>query len=213
MATVVLVNVVLLLTILVHHHNQVQVSASDPDILTDFVVPVPPNTNGTVDVDGSYFTYTGLRSFIGAFPPKFTIFKASVTQLPALEGQSVSYAALVYPPGGSVNPPHTHPRASELLFLLVGSLEVGFVDTGNQLFAQTLQQGDMFVFPKGLVHYQYNKDGKNPAVALSAFGSASPGTVAVPSAVFNASIDESILAASFKTDVGTIKKLEAGLSH
>ncbi|KAL0321972.1 UNVERIFIED_CONTAM: putative germin-like protein 9-2 [Sesamum calycinum] len=117
--------------------------AADPDTLSDFIAP--PNTT----VDGEFFTYTGLRSFIGATPPNFTVYKATMAQLPALNGQSVSYAALFYPPG-SVNPTHTHPRASELLFLLVGCLEVGFVDTTNHLFTQTLQQGDIFVFPKGL---------------------------------------------------------------
>ncbi|KAI3458814.1 hypothetical protein Pfo_015477 [Paulownia fortunei] len=180
--------------------------AGDADILSDFIVP--PNTT----VDGNFFTYTGLRSFIGAQPTTFTVYKASMAELPALNGQSVSYAALYYPPG-SVNPPHTHPRASELLFLLVGSLEVGFVNTTNQLFTQTLQQGDLFIFPKGLLHYQYNPDDKTPAIALSSFGSASAGTVSIPSAVFNTSIYDPILAASFKTDVATIRKLEYGLSH
>ena len=75
-----------------------------------------------------------------------------MAEFPALNGQSVSIAVLQYP-AGSVNPPHTHPHSAELLFLLDGALEVGFVDTTNKLFTQTLQAGDMFVFPKGLVHY------------------------------------------------------------
>lgn len=181
--------------------------AGDADILSDF--EVPPDTQ---NITGTFFTYTGLRSFIGAKPTTFTIYKATMAELPALNGQSVSYAALYYPPG-SVNPPHTHPRASELLFLVLGSLEVGFVNTTNHLFTQTLQQGDMFIFPKGLLHYQYNADDKTPAVALSAFGSASAGTVSIPSAVFNTSIYDPILAASFKTDVRTIENLKNGLSH
>ncbi|XP_057778659.1 germin-like protein 9-3 [Salvia miltiorrhiza] len=179
----------------------------DPDILTDFQLPLGGGASG------DSFTYTGLRSFIGANPQNFTVFKATMAELPALNGQSVSYAALYYPPG-TVNPPHTHPRASELLFLVLGSLEVGFVNTSNYLFTQTLQAGDIFVFPKGLLHYQYNAAGnKAPAIALSAFGSASAGTVSIPAAVFNTSINDPILAASFKTDDGTIEKLKAGLSH
>nr|GEY27844.1 hypothetical protein [Tanacetum cinerariifolium] len=66
---------------------------------------------------------------------------------------------------------------------LNGSLEVGFVDTTNKLFTQTLQEGDIFVFPKALVHFQFNNDAKNPVVALSAFGSANAGTVSVPNYV------------------------------
>ncbi|KAJ6927665.1 hypothetical protein NC651_011638 [Populus alba x Populus x berolinensis] len=69
----------------------------------------------------------------------------------------LSYAVLQFP-AGTTNPPDTHPRSAELLFLVDGSLQVGFVDTTNKLFTQTLQAGDMFIVPKGLVHFQYNAD-------------------------------------------------------
>ncbi|XP_059669654.1 germin-like protein 9-3 [Cornus florida] len=179
--------------------------AGDADILSDFIVP--PNLNG---IDGNFFTFTGMRVLLnGDFPTTFKVLKASMAEFPALNGQSVSYAVLEYP-AGSVNPPHTHPRAAELLFLLNGNLEVGFVDTTNKLYTQTLQQGDMFVFPKGLIHYQYNNDTKNGAIAVSAFGSANAGTASIPGSVFNTSIDSGILAKSFKTDVATIQKIKAG---
>ncbi|KAK9064014.1 hypothetical protein SSX86_017886 [Deinandra increscens subsp. villosa] len=181
--------------------------AGDPDILSDFILP-PENTT----VDGNFFTYTGMRVLVQAPVPKtFQVLKASMAEFPALNGQSVSYAVLDFPPS-SVNPPHTHPRGSELLFLLGGSLDVGFVDTSNKLFTQRLQTGDMFVFPKGLVHFQYNGDSKNEALAVSAFGSANPGTVSVPNSVFNTSVDDGVLALSFKTDVYTIRKIKAGLA-
>lgn len=183
-------------------------TAGDADILTDFIVPA--NLQGPLD--GNFFTFTGMRALVGKpFPKTFKVSKASMAEFPALNGQSVSYAVLQFP-NGTVNPPHTHPRASELLFVLSGSLEVGFVDTTNKLFAQTLQEGDIFVFPKGLVHFQFNCDAKNPVVALSAFGSANAGTVSVPNSVFNSTIDNDILALSFKTDVATIQKIKAGLS-
>ncbi|XP_076912391.1 germin-like protein 9-3 [Bidens hawaiensis] len=182
-------------------------TAGDPDILSDFILP-PGNTT----VDGNFFTYTGMRVLLDAPEPKtFKVLKASMAEFPALNGQSVSYAVLEFPPN-SVNPPHTHPRASELLFLIDGTLEVGFVDTTNKLFTQTLQMGDIFVFPKGLVHFQYNVDKKYDAFAVSAFGSANAGTVSVPNSVFNSTIDDEILALSFKTDVYTIQKIKAGLA-
>ncbi|KAI3721757.1 hypothetical protein L2E82_32775 [Cichorium intybus] len=182
--------------------------AGDPDILTDFIVP--PNLGGPID--GNFFTFTGMRSLVRApFPATFKVTKASMAEFPALNGQSVSYAILQFP-SGTVNPPHSHPRASELLFVLMGSLQVGFVDTTNKLFTQTLQQGDIFVFPKGLVHFQFNSDAKNPALAVSGFGSASAGIVSVPNTLFNTTIDDQILALSFKTDVATIQKIKAGLS-
>ncbi|KAM1873009.1 hypothetical protein ACFX13_006899 [Malus domestica] len=110
----------------------------------------------------------------------------------------------------ATNPPHTHPRFAELLFLIDGTLEVGFVDTKNILFTQTLQTGDLFVFPKGLAHFQYNADAENPALAISTFGSANAGTVSFPSTLFATGIDDNVLAVSFKTDMSTIQKLKVG---
>ncbi len=93
------------------------VIGGDPDILTDFIVP--PNVTF---VDSNFFTFTVLRIVLGAPPPTaFKVSKASIAEFPALSGQSVSFAVLQYP-AGSVNPPHTHPRSTELLFLLDGSL-------------------------------------------------------------------------------------------
>ncbi|KAK9907824.1 hypothetical protein M0R45_000195 [Rubus argutus] len=180
--------------------------AGDPDILTDFITP--PNAT----VDANFFTFTGMRVLVGGGPPKaFTVLKATLAEFPALDGQSVSYAVLEFP-SGTTNPPHTHPRSAELFFLVEGTLEVGFVDTKNNLFTQTLEAGDLFVFPKGLVHFQYNADSSTPALAISAFGSASAGTVSIPSTLFTTNIDDNVLALSFKTDVATIQKLKAGLA-
>jgi quercetin dioxygenase-like cupin family protein len=113
----------------------------------------------------------------------------------SLDGRSVSFAVLECP-AGTINPPHTHPHSAELLFVVDGSLEVGFIDSTNKLYTQRLQLGDMFVFPKGLVHYQSNANAnaKNPATAISAFGNANAGTVSVPSTVFATAIDDNILA-------------------
>ncbi|CAI9781423.1 unnamed protein product [Fraxinus pennsylvanica] len=140
----------------------------------DFIVP--PNVTTP---DKSVSTYTGLRGVLDSIPPNFKVTKASKAEFPALDGHSVSMAVLQFPASG-VNPPHTHPRAAELLFVVEGSLEVGFVDTTNKLFTQTLQTVDIFVFPKGLVHYQYNVDPKEPSTVVSAFGSASAALLHFP---------------------------------
>ncbi|KAL4611741.1 hypothetical protein ACB092_08G147300 [Castanea dentata] len=166
--------------------------AGDPDILTDFIVP--PNVT---NVDGNFFMFTGIRALLGGFPTVFKVTKASLVEFHALNGQSVSYAVLEFP-AGTTNPPHTHPRASKLLFLTQGTLQVGVVDTTNKLFNKTLQMGDVFVFPK--------------VVAISAFGSANAGTVALPNTLFTTGIDSNVLAKSFKTDIATIKALKAGLA-
>jgi quercetin dioxygenase-like cupin family protein len=56
-------------------------------------------------------------------------------------------ARLDFAQGGLV-PPHTHPRATEILFVVEGSLLVGFVSISNQLFVTTINTGDEFVFPE-----------------------------------------------------------------
>lgn len=176
--------------------------AADPDITSDFLVP-----NGLTP-DANFFTFKGLRQSLwdGPKDAQFKLTKASKVEFPALEGQSVSYATLQYGPGG-INPPHTHPRSAELLLVIQGRLEVGFVDSNNKIFVQALQTGDLFVFPKGLVHFQVNKDPKYPAVALSAFGSSNAGAVVLPKTLFASGINKDVLTKSFKTDADTIDKL------
>ena len=153
-----------------------------------------------------------MRVLVKAAPPTaFKVLKASMAEFLALSGQSVSFAVLQFL-AGTPNPPHTHPRTFELLFLVQGTLQVGFVDTTNKLFTQTLQTGDIFVFPKGLVHFQYNADPQVPALAISAFGSANARTVSIPNTLFTTGIDNNVLVQSFKTDVATIQALKAGLA-
>ncbi|KAI3835186.1 hypothetical protein MKX03_011699 [Papaver bracteatum] len=179
--------------------------AGDPDIITDFVIP----KNATLD--GSSFTFTGIRNLYATEPPPtFRLTKIGKKEFPALNGLSVSMAILDYP-SSSVNPPHTHPGTAELLFIDQGSLDVGFIDTAYTLFTQTLETGDMFIFPKGLVHFQYNNDTES-AAAVSVFGSENARTMSVPTNVFTTDIDDEILAKSFKTDVATIQKIKASLA-
>ncbi|CAK9311839.1 unnamed protein product [Citrullus colocynthis] len=180
--------------------------SGDPDPIVDYLTfPLGATANGT------FFTFTGLRSAFTEFPPNFKPTKATFVEFPALLSQSVSMAILQYP-AGSLNPPHTHPRSAELLLVVSGSLQVGFVDTTNQLFNQTLQLGDMFLFPKGLVHFQFNADPRNSATAIAAFASANPGTVSLPPTVFTSGISDEVLAQAFKTDVVVIQSIKAGLA-
>ncbi|GLJ44845.1 hypothetical protein SUGI_0943390 [Cryptomeria japonica] len=184
--------------------------ASDSDILTDFTVPAGQNP---LNLTGNFFTFTGFRglpnnNLTGQTAVKIT--KGVMAEFPALNGLGVSMAVLQFPAGG-VNPPHTHPRASELLYLVDGCLLVGVVDTTGKLFTQTLTKGDLFVFPKGLLHYQLNTDNEAGAMAVSAFGSANAGTVSLPSTLFTSGITDDVLAKSFKTNTPTIELLKAAL--
>ncbi|KAF2588878.1 hypothetical protein F2Q70_00042203 [Brassica cretica] len=107
---------------------------------------------------------------------------ANVEKIPGLNTLSVSLARIDYAPGG-LNPPHTHPRATEVVYVLEGELEVRFITTANKLFSKTIMIGEVFVFPRVLVHFQKN-NGESPASVLSAFNSQLPGTVSVAASLF-----------------------------
>ncbi|KAJ4965940.1 hypothetical protein NE237_017789 [Protea cynaroides] len=55
-----------------------------------------------------------------------------------------------------LNPPHTHPRATEIVFVLEGQLDVDFITTANMLVSKTFKKSDIFVFPRGLDHFHKN---------------------------------------------------------
>ncbi|CAM8978985.1 unnamed protein product [Rhodiola kirilowii] len=170
------------------------------------VEALPPTPNNS-----SLFTYTGLHGIFAAPAPKsFKASKVSATEFPSLTGHDVSLTVLQFPPGG-LNPPHVNVRASGLFIVLKGRVEVGFVDLGDKLYTQILEAGDVFVFPKGLVHYQYNVDKRKAATALAAFGSTGAGTYTIPSTIFGSGIRDEILAMSFNIDVDSIRKLKDGI--
>uniref|UniRef100_A0A2N9G7G0 Germin-like protein n=1 Tax=Fagus sylvatica TaxID=28930 RepID=A0A2N9G7G0_FAGSY len=54
-----------------------------------------------------------------------------------------------YAPGG-INPPHSHPRATESGVVIQGQLLVGFVTTQNVFYSKVLSVGEMFGFLRDL---------------------------------------------------------------
>ncbi|KAJ9147632.1 hypothetical protein P3X46_029769 [Hevea brasiliensis] len=169
-------------------------NAGDPDIVKDFLIPTSLDPS---NITSQFFTYTGFRELVNV----------NITGKNCSR-QGVFVAALIYPPSG-INPPHAHPKAAELLIVIQGVLEVGFVDSTNKLFTQTLQVPEMFIFPKGLVHFQVNTRSDSPVYALGMFGSANAGTVSLPSTLFASGISAEILSKAFKTDLEIISKLTA----
>ncbi|KAL2494378.1 Germin-like protein subfamily 1 member 11 [Forsythia ovata] len=130
----------------------------------------------------------------------------NVVQIPGLNTLGIYLVRIDYAPWG-INPPHTHPRATELLTVIEGSIEVGFVTSNpeNNLYTKILEEGDVFVFPEGLVHFQRN-NGSSNAVAIAALRSQNPGVITIANAVFgsNPAIPDDLLAKSFQVDNKTI---------
>ncbi|KAK8634023.1 hypothetical protein V6N13_014852 [Hibiscus sabdariffa] len=104
----------------------------------------------------------------------------NVDQIPGLNTLGISLVRIDYEPYGE-NPPHTHPRGTEILVVVQGTLYVGFVTSNpeNHLIKKLLYPGDVFVFPVGLIHFQYNV-GNTPAVAFVGLSSQKAGVIVTP---------------------------------
>ncbi|WVZ75365.1 hypothetical protein U9M48_023423 [Paspalum notatum var. saurae] len=194
--------------------------ASDPSLLQDVCVAdktSPVLVNGfackdTKDVAAEDFFFSGLHK-VGNTSNKqgSAVTAANVAQIPGLNTMGISLARIDYAPNG-MNPPHTHPRATEILTVLKGSLFVGFVTSNpnNTLISKVLNEGDVFVFPKGLVHFQFNY-GTGNAVALAALSSQNPGVITIGNTVFGSkpSISNNILAKAFQVNAATVDLIQA----
>jgi quercetin dioxygenase-like cupin family protein len=136
---------------------------------------------------------------------------ANVEQIPGLNTLGISLARIDFAPNGGLNPPHTHPRATEILVVLEGTLYVGFVtsSTENRLITKVLNKGDVFVFPIGLIHFQFNI-GKVNAVAIAGLSSQNPGVITIANAVFgsNPPINLDVLTKAFQIDNNVVQYLQ-----
>jgi len=137
---------------------------------------------------------------------------ANVDKIPGLNTLGVSFSRIDYKAGG-LNPPHTHPRATEIVFVLDGQLDVGFITTANKLISKSINKGEIFVFPKGLVHYQKN-NGDKPASVLSAFNSQLPGTVSIAATLFTSTptVPHNVLSQAFQIDAKLVDDIKAKLA-
>jgi quercetin dioxygenase-like cupin family protein len=101
--------------------------------------------------------------------------RATVSVFPGLNTLGVSITRTDLAPGG-LNPPHSHPRGSELVLVLKGEVMVGFTTATNQLFSKVVKENELYVVPRGLQHYQLNV-GKGDAMFMAMFDAQSPGLV------------------------------------
>ncbi|KAJ7568192.1 hypothetical protein O6H91_01G022400 [Diphasiastrum complanatum] len=181
-----------------------KVLALDPPPLEDFHVPtgIDPKT-----ATAENFTFRGLGVVTPPVAGEFVIAAVSFENFSILKGGSVSAALFNYGPG-SVNGLHNHPRASELLYVLSGRLDVGVVDTTNKLFNTTLGAGEIFFFPQGLPHYQSNPSTTDAAAALASFSSSNPGLVLAAPSLFRSGIPTDVLVKTFGVSEITISQLK-----
>ncbi|XP_028783692.1 germin-like protein subfamily 1 member 13 [Neltuma alba] len=195
-------------------------SAYDPSPLQDFCVGVNDTKLG-VFVNGKFckdpklvkaddFCFHIMEGNTSN-PLGSQVTQVSVNEFPGLNTLGISLARIDYAPYG-LNPPHIHPRATEVLTVLEGTLMVGFVASNqndNRLFTKVLNKGDVFVFPFGMIHFQLNV-GHDNAVALSSLSSQNPGVITIAKAVFGSTppISRDVLTKAFQVDQNIIAYLQ-----
>lgn len=195
--------------------------ANDPDMLQD--VCVADSTSG-VKLNG--FACKNVSNitpedffFAGTSKPGSTnntmgsiVTGANVEKIPGLNTLGVSMGRIDFAPGG-LNPPHAHPRATEMIFILYGELDVGFITTSNKLISKHLKAGENFVFPRGLVHFQKN-NGDKPAALIAAFNSQLPGTQSIAATLFTSTppVPDNVLTKAFQVGTKQVEKIRDRLS-
>ncbi|KAB1207151.1 Germin-like protein subfamily 1 member 16 [Morella rubra] len=198
------------------------VSAYDPSPLQDFCVAINSSTSAGIVCEWKFckdpkvvtandFFFPGLQipgNTANRLGSNVTL--VNVDKLPGLNTLGISLARIDFAPYG-LNPPHTHPRGTEIIVVAEGTLYVGFVtsNTDNKLFTKVLNKGDVFVFPIGLIHFQFNV-GKTNAVAFAGLSSQNPGVITIANAVFgsNPPINPDVLTKAFQVDKNVVNYLQ-----
>ncbi|CAK9135076.1 unnamed protein product [Ilex paraguariensis] len=118
-------------------------------------------------------------------------------------------ARIDYAPG-DLNPPHTNPRGTEMIFELEGELDVEFKTTTNVLISKHSMKGENFVFPRCFVHFQKNND-KVPAAVVFGFNSQLLGTQVIAITLFGAMppVPDNVLTKAFQIDVIEVEKFKS----
>ncbi|KAH6788219.1 hypothetical protein C2S52_007771 [Perilla frutescens var. hirtella] len=163
----------LLLFLTIAVFSSLLADAYDPDPLQDFCIAVN-DTKAAVFVNGK----------ICKDPKTVT---ADDFYYP---GGGVAIAYLEFAPDG-LNPPHEHPRGSEIFLVLEGTLYAGLITSNppnpndkNPLFSKILNPGDVFVFPRVMT------------IGKSIFGS-------------EPSVPPEILAKAFQVDQNLVEHLQS----
>jgi quercetin dioxygenase-like cupin family protein len=195
---------------------------ADPHPLQDYCIAdtsKPFYLNGAPCIDpklaaSSHFTTAALSKpgNTKATPYGFSVKVTNVTNLPGLNTMGLTMARVDLDPNGLV-PLHSHPRASEVTICIKCSLLVGFVNTSNYVFTQLLRPGESFVFPRGLIHFLYNMETMDSALAVSGLSSQSPGTQIAAFAAFTSkpSMPDEVLKKSFQISNQDVTRIRRNL--
>ncbi|XP_044971118.1 germin-like protein 8-14 [Hordeum vulgare subsp. vulgare] len=174
---------------------------------TDTPAGYPCKLQAAVTADDFYYRGLGTTGPI-IQPFKISLSSAFVTNFPGVNGFGISAARVDLAVGGVV-PLHWHPAATELIFVLEGTLSCGFISaTSNRVYTNTLYKGDLMVLPQGQQHFQYNI-GNTTAAALSTYSSHNPVVQTLDFALFANNLPTEVVSKVTLLDDLQVKKLKA----
>ncbi|XP_057860373.2 germin-like protein 5-1 [Cryptomeria japonica] len=196
--------------------------SADPDVLQDYCLADTKSSaifiNGLPclspnETSAKHFTTSALGSpantsgSIYGFGGTLT----NAQMLPGINTLGISIARADLEVGGQV-PLHTRPRATEIVYILQGKLVAGFVNSSNKLFSHTVKAGDVFVFPKGTLHFVHNIGGTHASL-IAAFNSQNGGVAVTPMITLaaNPGIPPEVLSKAFQISSKDVKKIRKGL--
>ncbi|KAG6760483.1 hypothetical protein POTOM_037006 [Populus tomentosa] len=188
--------------------------ASDPDPVQDYCIAVtdsetyiPCKNPSLVTVED--FIFSGLNSTGNFSETGQAVLSVNVNNFPGLRTQGVSLARADFEVGGFALP-HAHPRATEAVCVLEGTFYSGFIDSQQKVFAKVIEQGDVIVIPRGLVHFHKNI-GEKQGTLLGIYNSENPGKSMFPTAAFGCAVKEELLE-KVRGELHLCGKAEAGFN-
>ncbi|KQK09390.1 germin-like protein 1-2 [Brachypodium distachyon] len=190
---------------------------SDPPPLQDFCVA---DLTGTTSLDGfpckpaasvvddDFFSGAMISAGDTGNPFGVNSTRATVSAFPGLNTLGLSITRTDLAPGG-LNPPHSHPRASELVLVLKGEVMVGFTSGLNRLYSKVVKENELYVVPRGLQHFQLNV-GTGDAVFMAMFDAQSPGVIVPTFSLFSTkpAMPMEVLTKTFLMDEDEISALK-----
>jgi quercetin dioxygenase-like cupin family protein len=152
------------------------------------------------------FVFSKLEPGIPIKPFNAGTTTVSVKNLAGLNGLGISVGRVDIGINGTV-PMHTHPDATEVLIVFEGQMTAGFI-TPTKLIVKNLNPGDVFVFPKGLLHFQVNS-GAGKAAAYIAYSSSNPNLHILDLLLFDNNLPTPTLQKTTLLDSAQINELKA----
>ncbi|KAL4247944.1 germin family protein [Abortiporus biennis] len=112
-----------------------------------------------------------------------TLVLANEANFPILTDNGLAMAVALLEPCGLVTP-HSHPRATEMLYSVNGTFTAGFLmENGARFVNNTVNPGEAAIFPKGSIHFEQNELCE-PVLFVAGLSSPDPGALSFAQTLF-----------------------------